>query len=377
MVAGTGIEAQFKIHRPGFDLEVDLHLPPMGVTGLFGPSGAGKTTLLRCLAGLERADKGRLRVNGNVWQSDGVFLPPERRAAGIVFQDTRLFRHLDVRRNLLYGYRRTAPERRRLDLATVVELLGLGPLLERTPAALSGGESQRVAIGRALLASPAVLLLDEPLAALDAMLKAEILPFFERLYRQLDIPIIFVSHDLADLTALSDTLVILDDGRVRACGPLVDALVTLDPVQFGEALAVPVPATVRRARPEHGMVEVSLSNGQSLSVPGDGLAPDTQVIVRISARDIDLRPATREPLGEAACLDATVLDIHESDPALVLVTIDIGGLRLLSLLRRPAFARLGLTPGVRVQAVIRHAQTVGGHRPTPDASQEDACHVHA
>jgi molybdate transport system ATP-binding protein len=210
------IEARFAGQQGRFRLEAAFAAPARGVTGLFGPSGCGKTTLLRCLAGLTRMG-GTLRVGDAVWQDERVFVPPHRRRAAYVFQDSDLFSHLNVRRNLEFGLRRAgAPIAVPFD--EMVGLLGLEPLLDRSTAKLSGGERQRVAIGRAILSQPRLLLLDEPLAGLDAAAKAEILPYLERLHEAVAIPLIFVSHDLGEIAQLADYLVVMKAGSVVASG---------------------------------------------------------------------------------------------------------------------------------------------------------------
>lgn len=214
---GGMIEAHFQGRLGDFRLDAELRTPAAGVTVLFGPSGCGKTTLLRCVAGLERLP-GRLVVDGAVWQDEARFLPAHRRAVGYVFQDASLLAHLSVRRNLLFGFRRTRDERR-IDLDQVVGLLGLEPLLERGVARLSGGERQRVAIGRALLSQPRLLLMDEPLASLDPARKAEVLPYLERLHGDLAIPILYVTHDRAEAARLGDRQVLMQQGRT---GPVVE-----------------------------------------------------------------------------------------------------------------------------------------------------------
>jgi len=208
------IEAAFSGRLGEFTLDVTFSVPASGVTVLFGPSGCGKTTVLRCLAGLERLP-GRLAVAGEVWQDGQLFLAPHRRPVGYVFQEASLLAHLSVRRNLLFGFRRVqGPKPIALD--QVVALLGLGPLLERGVARLSGGERQRVAIGRALLAQPRLLLMDEPLASLDRERKAEVLPYLDRLHGELSIPILYVTHDLAEASRLGDRMIALRDGRAGA-----------------------------------------------------------------------------------------------------------------------------------------------------------------
>jgi molybdate transport system ATP-binding protein len=210
----TGLDAHFTGQLGRFRLDAAIALPPRGLTALVGASGSGKTTLLRCIAGLTRLG-GRLSVDGEVWQGDGVFVPPHRRPIGFVFQEASLLAHLSVMDNLLYGRRRTraAPS---LDLDEVVSLLGLAGLIERSPANLSGGERQRVAIGRALLSQPRLLLMDEPVSSLDGDSKAEILGYLERLHRTLAIPVLYVSHDAAEVNRLADRVLVMREGRIAA-----------------------------------------------------------------------------------------------------------------------------------------------------------------
>jgi molybdate transport system ATP-binding protein len=214
------IAGQFQGRLGDFRLGAEFTAPSRGIIGLFGPSGCGKTTLLRCLAGLTRM-RGRFSLDGVVWQDERTFLPPHRRGAAYVFQDADLFAHLTVRGNLMYGARRVAsgPAEVKTGFEEVIDLLGLSPLLDRSTHRLSGGERQRVAIGRALLSQPRLLLLDEPLAGLDAMAKAEILPYLERLHATVRAPIVYVSHDLAEIARLADHLIVMKAGAVVASGP--------------------------------------------------------------------------------------------------------------------------------------------------------------
>ncbi|MDE2310249.1 MAG: molybdenum ABC transporter ATP-binding protein, partial [Betaproteobacteria bacterium] len=221
------IAARFKLAYTAFVLDVDLELPARGITALFGPSGSGKTTLLRCIAGLERTTDGLLRVHDEVWQDGANFLPAHRRPLGYVFQEASLFPHLSVRRNLEYGMRRIPPVERKVQSEQVVELMGLSRLIERDPAHLSGGERQRVAIGRALLSSPRLLLMDEPLSALDVASRQEILPYLERLHGELEIPVIYVSHALDEVARLADHVVMLEQGCVIASGAPSEILTRL------------------------------------------------------------------------------------------------------------------------------------------------------
>ena len=247
MSDGATIRAAFKGVLGSFSLDAGFTAPARGVTALFGPSGCGKTTVLRCVAGLQRLADGLCIVAGEVWQDpDGAFLPTHRRPLGYVFQEPSLFPHLSVRRNLLFGAPRHDPDASRAKIAfdEVVELLGITALLDRSPGKLSGGERQRVAIGRALLSQPKLLLMDEPLSALDRATKDEILPFLERLRDRLSLPIIYITHSIAEVERLADQIVLMEKGRVIGAGPLEemqsdpalplatarDAAVTLDGV---------------------------------------------------------------------------------------------------------------------------------------------------
>ncbi len=236
-----------RLPRPAFTLDVSLSLPASGITVLFGASGSGKTTLLRCVAGLERAQQGLVQIGNEVWQDDasGIFLPTWRRSLGYVFQEASLFEHLPVRANLQFGLKRTLAPAAALDAA--IELLGISQLLARMPAQLSGGERQRVAIARALATQPKMLLLDEPLAALDAERKQEILPWLERLRDELQTPMLYVTHSADELTRLADHLVVLAEGRVTIEGPAAEALSSLEgPVLQGDEVGVVLAGQVSR-----------------------------------------------------------------------------------------------------------------------------------
>ena len=243
-MAHAPIQARFRKGWQDFTLDVDLQLPGRGITALFGHSGSGKTTLLRCFAGLGSRPQGRCLVNGEVWQDEHQFLPPHRRAIGYVFQDANLFPHLTVRNNLLYGQRRSRGTPA-IALDQAITLLGIEHLLHRKPAELSGGEKQRVGIARALSVSPQLLLMDEPLAALDLARKREILPYLETLHDELQIPILYVTHSPDEVARLAQHLVLLRAGQVLACGPTLTLMTRLDlPLSEGDGAAVPLQATI-------------------------------------------------------------------------------------------------------------------------------------
>ena len=261
------IHARFKLDWPGFSLDVDLDLPARGVTALFGHSGSGKTTLLRCIAGLERAPGGYVAIDGEVWQDADRFLPTHQRPLGYVFQEASLFQHLSARGNLEYGRKRAKGVMGRAALDHVIELLGIGALLERRPDQLSGGERQRVAIARALAVKPRLLLMDEPLAALDLARKQEILPYLERLHDELEIPILYVSHSPDEVARLADHIVVMQAGRSVASGPLVETLARLDlPIRLGEDAGVVLDAVVEERDTQWQLARAAFASNADASV---------------------------------------------------------------------------------------------------------------
>ncbi len=341
----TGIQARFRLAWPGFTLEVELELPARGVTALFGHSGSGKTTLLRCIAGLEQAPQGRLLVDGEVWQGDGHWVPTHQRPIGYVFQEASLFPHLSVRDNLHYGLRRI-PSAQRQPLEPTIELLGIGHLLERKPNGLSGGERQRVGMARALAVRPRLLLMDEPLAALDLQRKQEILPYLERLHDELDIPVLYVTHSPDEVARLADHLVVMDGGKVIASGPLADTLARLDlPIRLGEDVGAVLEATVVVVDPHWHLARVDFAGG-SLWTRDQGLAVGHRVRVRILARDVSL--AREQPSASSiqnvlrGQVDAMADD---EPPGLVLVRVQVGASRFVARLTKRAAATLEVAVG--------------------------------
>ncbi len=347
------ISARFRIDRGGFVLDVDLTLPGKGVTALFGHSGSGKTTLLRAMAGLERSPDGYFALDGEVWQDGKTFLPPHRRPLGYVFQEASLFPHLSVRGNLEFGLKRIAPEMRRFKPEAVAELLGIAPLLDRRPGGLSGGERQRVAIARALLTSPRLLLMDEPLAALDMKLKQEILPYLERLHDELSIPVIYVSHAPDEVARLADFLVLLDGGRAVASGPLSETLARLDlPAAFADDAGVVLKTRVG-AHEADDLTRLDFPGG-SIRVAARHEAPGHDLRCRIHARDVSLSLDAESRSSILNRLPATVVDLAETDtPGHVLVRLDMHGTPLLARVTRRSARALGLTPGLSVTAQIK------------------------
>ena len=354
------IQARFQHGYPGFALDVDLELPGKGVTALFGPSGCGKTTLLRCLAGLTRAPRGQLTVNGAVWQSEALFLPTHQRPLGYVFQEANLFAHLSVRRNLLYGQARVPADQQRVDLDSMVELLGIGHLLERMPQGLSGGERQRVAIARALLTSPRLLLMDEPLAALDVARKNEFMPYLERLHDKLDIPVVYVSHAPDEVARLADHIVVMQAGRAVATGPLTETLARLDlPIHLGEDAGVVLQGVVVERDATWHLARVAFDGG-SLWVRDGGQPLGHAVRVRILARDVSIALAPVSGVSIQNCLPATVEQMAtDCHPALSLLRLRIGESPLLARLTWRSAAGLQLESGKPVWVQIKAVALIG------------------
>ena len=347
------IRARLRIDRRDFSLEVDLTLPGCGITGLFGHSGSGKTTCLRAMAGLERASDGYFAIGDEVWQdeSTGRFVPPHRRALGVVFQEASLFPHLSVRGNMQFGEKR-APKHH-FALPEVAELLGIEHLLDRSPSQLSGGERQRVAIARALLAAPQILLLDEPLAALDLKRKLEILPYMERLHRELSLPIIYVSHSPDEVARLADHLVLLDQGQVVASGPLKQVLSRIDlPAAFADDAGVVI-ETRLAAQEADDLSRLEFSGGRILVTRRDEPV-GTLLRCRIHARDVSLALVPQVQSSILNSVEATVVDLAPTDtPGHVMVRLDVAGEPLLARITRRSAEKLQVRPGLALKAQIK------------------------
>ncbi|WP_415921181.1 molybdenum ABC transporter ATP-binding protein [Tateyamaria sp. SN6-1] len=337
-------------HRfDGFTLDAAFDAGP-GVTALFGRSGAGKTTVVNAVAGLMRADKSTIRLNDTVFDAASTHVPPHKRRIGYVFQDARLFPHLSVAQNLDYATRFGA---RGADRAQIIDLLGLGDLLDRAPATLSGGQKQRVALGRALLSDPQLLLMDEPLAALDAPRKAEILPYLERLKAESRVPILYVSHALDEVARIADEIVVLDAGRVRAHGPVDTVLAdpTLIPL-FGvrEAGAI-LPATVM-AQEADGLTRLSTSAGD-LHLMGVLARTGARIRLRVLAQDVMLSRTRPEGLSALNILPVTIDTIFRGDGPGVAIRLRAGEDILLARITARALGQMSLEEGQSVFAVLK------------------------
>lgn len=350
----SGIRMEVKLDRGVFSLDADLDLPDHGVSALFGHSGSGKTTLLRILAGLERVAGAHIAVGDETWQDDarGVYVPTHRRGIGYVFQEASLFEHLDVRANLEFGLKRLRRQARRFEVKPVTELLGIGHLLAQRPGTLSGGERQRVAIARTLLASPRLLLMDEPLAALDLKRKLEILPYLERLHDELALPVVYVSHSADEVARLADYLVVLEQGRVLASGALSATLARLDLASHFEDDAGVMIETVLRDQDADGLSHLAFPGG-ALLVGRRDAAIGSRVRCRIHARDVSL--ALERPRGSSITniLPAVVDAVGPAAPGQVLARLKVGETLLLARITERSRRELAVEPGCALWAQVK------------------------
>jgi len=326
------------------------------LTAFFGRSGSGKTSLVNIIAGVVWPERGRVVLDGRTLLDTeaGIFVPKHRRRVGYVFQEGRLFPHLTVRQNLLFGRSFTPRRERKIGLDQVLDLLGIGPLLDRRPGALSGGEKQRVAIGRALLAAPRLLLMDEPLASLDDTRKQEILPFIERLRDEAAVPIVYVSHAIAEVARLATTVVMINDGRITAVGPPTELLGRTDLIasHAGTEAGALIEAVVAAHDAAFGLTTLNSAAG-ALQAPRLDLAVGTPVRVRIRARDVMIATARPDGLSALNVLPGRVAALTGSEEGLVEVALDCGGVRLLARLTRKSVDALALRSGREVYAVIK------------------------
>lgn len=351
-----GLRIKVGLRRPGFELSVDLDLPAHGISVLFGPSGCGKTTLLRCVAGLETAAQGLVRIGTEAWQDDqaGIRLPVWQRALGYVFQEASLFEHLDVRRNLEYGLRRAGRTGSGAGLQSAVRLLGIESLMTRSVANLSGGERQRVAIARALATQPRLLLLDEPMASLDFARRQEILPWLERMRDELRIPMLYVTHSSDEVARLADHLVVLDAGRVRAAGAAADVLACVEsPVVVGEDAGTLVNARIVQRDADWHLVRAEFPGG-SFWVRDGGQPIGTEVRLRVLAKDVSIQlqePARTSVQNHLQAVIESIVD--GDDPSQALIRLSCGGSPLLARVTRRSAHSLGLAPQMPVWAQVK------------------------
>ena len=344
-----------KVTRQDFELDFGLELPGSGITAFFGESGAGKSTLLRAVAGLVQPSCGKIRIGEDVWQDDEkkIFVPTHKRSVGFVFQDSALFPHLSVKRNLEYGMKRVPAEKRIISLEKALDLLGIGHLLDRMPDTLSGGEQQRASIARALATSPDIILMDEPLAALDMKRKSEIIPYLSRLNDELKIPILYVSHALEEVSVLADHLVLLDKGKIIASGKINDMLTRLDlPLAWYDTASAVINGKVTEEDKQYSLSTVRFSGG-NVFLPSKNLEIGQNIRLRIQARDVSL--TTEKPVNTSVlnAFEANVVNLSDDSNGQVLIELDAKGTRLLSRITSKSVNTLKLDIGKPVFAQVK------------------------
>ena len=349
-----GIRARIDLRLHEFRLDVDLSLPGRGVTALFGQSGSGKTTLLRCIAGLQLTSNGFVSVNSEIWQDERTFVPVHRRSLGYVFQEASLFGHLPVRQNLEYGVKRVPPAQRTVSQHDVIELLGIGPLLNRSSGSLSGGERQRVAIARALAVSPRLLLMDEPLASLDVARKQEILPYLQRLHDDLDIPVLYVSHSPDEVARLADHMVLLAHGRAVAQGGLHETLARLDLASaFADDVGVVIDAVVAQHDDVDQLSRLDFPGGR-VWVSRCAESVGQRMRLRIQASDVSLAIHKAEDSSFLNLLACHVIELADVDQrGQVLVKLDMAGTPLIARITKRSREHLQIAPGQPLWAQIK------------------------
>ena len=346
------IECKIKIKLDDFMLDAKFTIPDKGITVVFGDSGSGKTTLLRVIAGLEKSDDGYLKVGDSVWQKGDNFVPTHKRQIGYVFQDAALFDHLDVKGNLGYVIRRTDGLNKDF-IESIYTLLEIKSLLNRSTVQLSGGEKQRVAIARALLANPKILLLDEPLSALDLKRKNEILPYLDSLHNQLDIPILYVTHSQDETSRLADHLMLIENGKIIGNGPVNEMLTRFDMpmARSNEAISI-FDAKVINRDPEFSLMYLEFSGGQFV-VPDNGMPIESLVRIRVAARDVSLTKKKQTDTSILNIFPAVVEEIAPESKAQIIVRLSMGGVVLLSCLTRKSASALELEIGLSIFVQVK------------------------
>jgi molybdate transport system ATP-binding protein len=364
MRAPLQIQAAFRGSFGGFSLDASFSVPATGVTAIFGPSGCGKTTVVRCLAGLQYLPGSFCAIDGEVWQDQSTFRKTHQRSIGYVFQEASLFPHLSVRANLSYGAPRGAQERETSCIAydEVIELLGLVKLLDRSPHNLSGGERQRVAIGRALLSQPKLLLMDEPLSALDRLTKSEILPFLERLHERLSLPVVYISHDMSEIERLADHLLLMQHGKVVAAGPL--PLLQSDPslpLATSREAAVSLDGAVEAYDPAYGLLTLRVAGGR-LMIPAAPVALGKRQRLRIAASDVSLARAAPQLSSILNVLPARIVSKSMLGHGEVIVVLALGadghGAQLLSRITLRSWELLKLAEKTEIFAQVKGVSLV-------------------
>ena len=346
------IECQLNIQFEGFKLDAKFTIPDKGITVVFGPSGSGKTTLLRAIAGLERSDVGFLKVGDSIWQSNHNFVPTHKRQIGYVFQDAALFDHLNVESNLNYVIKRkTGLTKDFID--SIYTLLDIKPLINRSTIQLSGGEKQRVAIARALLTKPKILLLDEPLSALDLKRKNEILPYLDNLHSQLEIPILYVTHSQDETSRLADHLILIEDGKIIGNGPINEMLTRFDlPLSHsGDAISI-FDARVISRDTDFNLMHLEFKGGQFI-VPDNKLTIGSLVRIRVAARDVSITKKKQVDTSILNIFPAVVEEMVPEGDAQVMVRLTLKGVVLLACLTKKSAISLKLNKGSSVFVQVK------------------------
>lgn len=355
------IHACFKLidKQQNVFLDIDTVIPATGVTAIFGHSGSGKTSLLRCIAGLEKAQQGRLIVNDTCWQDTDTFLPTHKRPIGYVFQEASLFPHLSAQQNLSYAIKRADQKVSSEFYQRVIEVMGIESILKRYPSQLSGGERQRIAIARALLIQPRLLLMDEPLASLDHQRKQEILPYLERLNKSFDIPILYVSHSMDEVARLADHILVLDKGKVVAEGELTEVFSRIDlPQYLEEESGVILNGKVIEKDEQWQLMRISFAEGH-IWLPDSGEVLGQEVRIRVLAKDVSLALSNHEDTSIVNRIPVTVTDIKsDQDKAMSLVRLTMGSEYVVSKLTQRSVHHLNLTLGLKVWAQIKSVAIV-------------------
>lgn len=359
----TALEARLTTRLGSFRLDIDLNVPTTGVTGLFGPSGSGKTTVLRCLAGLHRVCDGFVRLNDELWQDDkaGVFVPTHERGVGYVSQDTDLFPHLTVNENLHYAQRRAPQNDRAIKQSEAVDWLGLDGLLDRDVSGLSGGERQRTAIARALLVNPTLLLMDEPIAALDEPARREVLSYLEPVLARVSLPVVYVSHSLTEVTRLSEHLVWIADGSVREAGPVSQVLGRLDFARWwGEEAGVVVEGVIRDHDDEYRLTSVNTPLGD-FWIHARPESPGSKIRLRINGRDVSVGLTPQRDSSILNEIPVSVLEIADTSPSDCLLRLGLTSQPqpvLLARITKRSRNKLSLEPGSNVFARVKSVAVV-------------------
>lgn len=350
----TGLSVDIQHEMADFRLQATFDIPAQGITALFGRSGSGKTSVLRAVAGLLRAQRGSIRFNGELWQDERRFVPTHARPIGYVFQEASLFPNLSVRKNLQFGWRKIPASQRRIDYDEIVGLLGIVPMLERAPERLSGGERQRVAIARALLTSPRLILMDEPLSALDPAAKADIMPYLERIHHELQLPVLYVSHDLDEVARLADRMILIEQGTVCTSGPLGKLLTEprLPIAAIDDASAV-LEGRISAHDEAFHLTYVDCS-GNRIAVPANSREVGAHVRIQIHARDVSIALSAHHDTSILNIVPAVVNGLKEDEKGRWVVELALeDGQTLLAHVTRRSGLALGLEKGRFVYAQIK------------------------